>query len=69
MNSDIKSRDKHLLQHVVLKYNIQSITLTTEIKSINEGGLTLIIIFIYSLNSHAVKISANIKKILESVDS
>lgn len=64
MNSDIKSRDKHLLQHVVLKYNIQSITLTTEIKSINEGGLTLIIIFI-----HAVKISANIKKILESVDS
>lgn len=47
MNSDIKSRDKHLLQHVVLKYNIlQSITLTTEIKSINEGGLTLIIIFI-----------------------
>lgn len=46
MNSDIKSRDKHLLQDVVLKYNIQSITLTTEIKSINEGGLTLIIIFI-----------------------
>lgn len=51
MNSDIKSRDKHLLQHVVLKYNIQSITLTTEIKSINEGGLTLIIIFIQIMQS------------------